>query len=36
MSLVMGTAIMVFGASVVIGIAAYAVHRTTARQEHKD
>jgi len=36
MSLVMGTVIWVFGAAVVIGIAAYAVDRSTARQEHKE
>jgi hypothetical protein len=36
MSLVMGAVIAVFGAAFVIGIAAYAVHRSTAHQEHKD
>jgi hypothetical protein len=36
MSLVTGTVILVFGVAVVIGIAAYAVDRSTAREEHKD
>ena len=40
MSLVMGTVILVFGVAVVIGIAAYAVDRSTGRREqgmeHKD
>jgi uncharacterized membrane protein YsdA (DUF1294 family) len=33
MSLVMGTVILVFSATVVIAIAAYAVDRSTARHE---
>jgi hypothetical protein len=35
MSLVVGTILLVSGATVVLGIAAYVVDRSTARQERK-
>jgi hypothetical protein len=35
MSLVVGTVILVVSATVVVGIAAYVVDRSTARQERK-
>jgi len=36
MSLVVGTILLVCGATVVLGIVAYVVDRSTARQERKD
>jgi hypothetical protein len=36
MSLVVGTVIWVIGVTVLVGIAAYVVDRSTARQEHKE
>jgi hypothetical protein len=36
MSLVVGTILLVCSATVVVGIVAYVVDRTTARQERKD
>jgi len=36
MTLVVGTIIVVIGATVLIGLAAYVLDRSTARQERKD
>ena len=36
MSLVVGTILLVIGITVLVGIAAYVVDRSTARQERKD
>ena len=36
MSLVVGTVIWVIGVTAIVGLAAYVVDRSTARQEHKE